>query len=143
MTESTKNAIHTMDSLLNELLGNAEALLEQSIQDAKAETLEILQQKQQTIIEKLIEADQVLQNHLKSDHQGSFNQQLESLQTKISSFEELNQKFITNLTMRRSLIHFELQDIRKSRNALSKVKAAYIAKTSGKRPKSPSINTLS
>lgn len=143
MTNRTKELLQQMNSLLDELIALAEVMLEHSSADAKAESIEKLQDQQQGIIDKLIVSDKSLQSLLQENH-NHFEHDIANLEKKIAAFEQANAKFIANLSIRKSLIHFELEDVRKSRSAIAKMKAAYTAKKTASKPHGGSqpINTL-
>ena len=134
--------LQKMKGLVDDLLENATSLHTLSQNVISSEEVEKLQKEQQVLIQELIELDKHVQKEYEKDvDQSTF---WEEITDKLSTFQDLNDKFMTNLKVRSGIIEFELNDIQKTRQALNGVKKVYVERRSDKPPQGGSkINTLS
>lgn len=139
-----EDPIKKMEAVAKALVANAEKLVLASQEAASAEDLQPLQSEQDQLVNELLELDKMLQSKGAKPH--SDHPSWIDIEALLETFEDLNQTFITNLKVRKELIQFELQDIKKAKKGLNSVKGSYGALVPSKDKKRKSqnkINTLS
>ena len=67
---------------------------------------------------------------------------IEQIHQKLNVFQDLNQKFIENISVKRGLIKLELQDVEKQRRVLGNIGKAYTPKEKEKQLKQKMKNEL-
>lgn len=106
---------------LEHLLGNARELLEVSKSSLSGEELEDLQVRQEELLQDVIDADRAFQESWGKEEP----EPLASIQRKLKHFQELNEAFVKNLSIRQGIINMELSQIQSSRKQLSDMSSVY------------------
>ena len=120
--KSAKEIVSGMETLVEEIVKTAEQLREMSCIKIVEDELNILQERQEYLIERLLE----LNVQYEDDSKGKGNSSsIDKIQERLADFERLNQAYIENLQVRRGLIQFELEDNQRTRQVLDEVKGAY------------------
>lgn len=126
---------------LKVLVDNASELLAVSKEAVSGELLEPLQATQAELVKKLQTYNkQLTKQYPKGNVAELFPKQWKAIVKKLREFETLNEKFISNLTVRKELIAFEMKDIKKQRRDLVQLKEAYTGATG--KGKQRRINTV-
>ncbi len=121
----SEKALKQMESLLDSLVVNASELKQLSTGTVQPEELEGLQAAQEGLIADLVKQDHAVQQlgeGAKADPCWG------RIQAKMDQFSELNEAFIKNLAVRKGLIQFEIQEVKKTRQSLSDMKVRYSPK---------------
>ena len=133
----TQPLLKEMESVLDALVENAESLKELSSGTIASEELAKLQATQEALIADLVKKDAKAQKLDKAEReQPAWGR----IQQKLETFATLNDAFINNLSVRKGLIQFEIQDIKKTRQSLVEMKVRYGPKPGDDKPR---INTVS
>lgn len=140
---SHTDLLSEMEQTARTLVQNAQALLEAAKGAATADELQPLQDKQNTLVEQLVTSDQKLRDiGANKDVEGS--KAWSRIQELLEEFEKANEAFITQLSVRKGLIHFEAKQIQKSKRQLGAVKNRYVTQLPPKKKRGKKgINTLS
>jgi DNA repair exonuclease SbcCD ATPase subunit len=128
---TAKQLLKEIDQLVGELTATAERL--RTVSDRAIEEAEIssLQDQQNEIIQRLSQADEALKA-VDSNYQKL--PAWEAIQKRLEHFTDLNREFVKNLSVRKGVLNFELQDIRKTRRYLRGMDESY-GKTKPTRPR--------
>ena len=136
------DTVKEMKTTIDALLANASELLELSKHVDSVDELTPLQTEQEKLITQLISLDEEVQKRAKTKAARSKLPEWDAIQAGLDKFEELNQAFITQLGIRKGIIQFEINDIKKSKKQLAAMKDSYGA-TSGKKSSGRrGINTI-
>ena len=126
-----------METVLDALVTNAESLKKLSMETVTTEELTKLQETQEGLLADLIKKDRAVQKLGTVVHSEPAWQ---SIQNKLEGFSKLNETFIENLSVRKGLIQFEIQEVKKTRQSLGEMKSRYGTKPSDGKKR---INKLS
>lgn len=141
---SAEVVLTQMDETLDQLIAIASELKELSKGTVVAEQLEKLQEQQEGLIAELCRLDALVHA---DDGQGipKGSKIWARVEDKMTAFSELNEAFIENVRVRKGLIQFEMQQIKKSRKAVAKMRESYTgtAPKKGSGGRKPKINTTS
>ena len=120
---SVKKLSQEMLRVGDELVANAKELLEVSRGPNPNEKINPLQDTQEELVQTLLALDAELRELVQSeaDLQSFWTQ----MHQKIDEFQALNEKFVSNLSTRKGLIRFEVNDLRRARRNLNSVKKSY------------------
>jgi hypothetical protein len=114
--------LEELETTVEALIENAKALIEVSRGSVTAEELSKLQGRQEELIAEIIKKDKAVQklgDGVKSESAWS------RIQEKLDLFGTLNESFIQNLSIRKGLINFEIEEVRKTRKSLAHVRTRY------------------
>lgn len=143
--------IHRMIELMDALLDNAQQLIELAQGAATAQEFEPAQDEQEKLILQINQLDAQLTDQTKGKAADKHPEELKELDEKMDLFSQFNQTFIDHLSVRRELIHFDIQENKKAIKSVADVRATYTKQASkGKKASRESrkqgsgrINTLS
>lgn len=108
-TESPEDALEAMESLLDQLISNAQKLAKKSHPVVSLEELYPLQRKQEELVAKLGNADELLTKALKGKGNEFQVEARARILQKLKEFQGLNSSFIESLATTRGLIQFQLE----------------------------------
>ncbi len=128
MSDDQKSILKQMSVLVSELGANVEALHRSSRQNEDVSTL---QTKQEELLDKLDLAFAV-----EAKPSAASKQQLALLRDQVSKVRDRNEEFTESLKVRLGLIQLNMDEVRRSSQALSDMKAAYL-----NAPKQPASGT--
>lgn len=141
----TLEQLQSMEDLADALVQNAGELKESATLGSTMSELESLQKVQAKLVEQLVELDHKL-GELDFKACKDLGDIWERITKKLTEFEQLNEKFIENMSVRQGIVKFEMNEIRESKKSVGKVKKAYARRrppgNDGKGPKQR-LNTLS
>lgn len=134
-----------LEKVVDELVSNAKELKELSTRSTSEEELSPLQGHQEKLIKKLKSVNTAITKQFKKGIGNGDGSVWARVEKKLEMFQNYNEQFISNLSVLKGLIHFEIQDIKKTRQSVAKLKAAYGPKGKGGKgsPPSKNINTVS
>jgi uncharacterized protein Yka (UPF0111/DUF47 family) len=126
--------LQLQDELIDLILQNAEQLLRLAKKDFDENKLDELQKSQDLLIQRVIELDHGYQQlHELEESPKRHHSLIEQIHRKLDIFQDLNQKFIENVSIKRGLIKLELQDVEKQRRVLGNLSKAYTSKEKSKK----------
>ena len=139
---TVKQLCDEMSKVAADLISNATTLLELSKSPDPMEEIKEYQEKQEELVEVLLALDKEI--HGLADSEADLSGFWKDIVNKIDIFQQMNESFVSNLSIRKGLIRFEVNDLRRTRKNLNSVKKVYVKKTENKSRKSNGkINTLS
>lgn len=128
-----------MVELVEQLSANAQQLVDHSTGTISEDQLAELQEQQQALITALNKLDRKQQKSGEKPLSDAWPKHWKKIEEHLELFAELNEVFIQNLQVRKGLIQFDLNQVKKARKTVSDVKGAY-----GQAPRrSRRINRLS
>lgn len=107
MTAEAKKILVEMDKLLDQLIDNANELLSVSLHAIEEEELIKLQVLQEELLTILIEKDDKFYQIIADSPNARTLPLRAQIDKKLSDFQELNARFIQNITASRGIIHFK------------------------------------
>lgn len=121
MSDDQKSILKQMSVLVSELGANVEALHRSSRQN---EDVAPLQTKQEELLAELTELDRAFAVEAKLSE--ASKKQLALLRDQVSKVRERNEKFTESLKVRLGLIQLNMDEVRRSSQALLDMKVAYL-----------------
>ena len=120
-----KDYLATMGSTLDKLTKVEKELLKLSTGDFVASEINALQSHQDALVQELLKVDSSLKEKYGGEYRNIESSRWSKIHEKLELFENLNENFIKNLSIRQHIIKVDLKDIKKTRKSLSEVKSAY------------------
>jgi hypothetical protein len=137
--------VKDFENIVTSLIKIAAKLKDVSMQEASYEVILPLQEEQEELIQKLLCAEKAFVKKNKKTIEESNKLAWTRVQKGIQMFQELNDTFVNNLMVRKELIHFDLNEIKKTRQSVAKLRGSYGKKRRKQKAgvsKNKHINTL-
>ena len=106
--DQPEEILSKMEKILNQLIANAENLNQLSQQVSSQEELRPLQEKQEDLIEQLLDSDAEFNKLLKGKTRYYQSSARTRIGEKLDYFQKLNTDFLDNLKSSKGLIQFEI-----------------------------------
>ncbi len=133
-----KKLLSEMERVVTDLVVVAKDLHECSKGALAEEELNALQERQDTLVNELVELDAAITDEGGVAKQGAV---WKRIRLALDEFQHFNQKFISNVNVRKGLVQFDLANVRKSRKFLADMRGSY-GKTDAKDKRSPRLDKL-
>lgn len=112
---SEGNLLKQIETLLDQLILNAERLKESSLKVISEEELNSLQAQQSELIQQLQVLDEQFHREFSQVKQEVYAKHRASIDKRIEHFQKLNEEFIQNLSSNHGIIDFNLPKINRSK----------------------------
>lgn len=127
------------------LISLAQELLNQAGSQGTKEKVEALQMEQKHLVDSIVSLEKKLSRKGVDEEKRKEYSNWARIEEKLTYFQNLNEEFINHYKVRKGLIQFEMEKVKKTKKALNGVKKTYVNK--GKKEKGKKegkrINTLS
>ena len=145
--EKTVELLTKMEGVLDQLITQAQDLIDLSKSSVAPEELANMQKQQEKWVDLLQQYDADLANACEPDTQLDAFPQWNKIQKQLDYFQTLNNTFIQNLSTRKGIIQFEVNDVKKTRKSLREMKTGYVKSkkkgTSSRPGDKPRLDTMS